>query len=391
MPVKVFEGENVVLKEAKNYTCLGKKALIVTGRHSAKANGSQDDLIEALKKENIAYAIYDKIEENPSVETIMDAVAFARNEKVDFIIGIGGGSPLDASKAIALMLKHEDWDASYLFKTGQDDSHLPICLIPTTCGTGSEVTGVSVLTRHDLKTKQSISYRIFADIALLDAKYLKSLSPKNLKNTAMDAFCHLTESYINSGASIYSRNVCMEGFNSFREILPVLKGEKEPDMRDYFTLLRTSTYAGIAIAQDGTTIPHGLSYAFTYRLGVEHGKACGYFLSGYLKAASKKWTSYSDELKMQLYEDFKPSDEFKTIGAFEVNKILKAAGIKDIEEFEEVYLNLCGKVDAKKEDLEKVLNDTVDAVFNNKAKLAQVPFELTRDDLVLIANNIYKR
>lgn len=387
MPVKVYEGENVVINEASTWTKLGRKALIVTGKHSAKANGSLDDVIKALDLNEIPYIIFDKVEENPSVETIMDAVAFAKDKKVEFVVAIGGGSPLDASKSIALMLKHLDWDASNLFVANEDDSHLPLCLIPTTCGTGSEVTGVSVLTRHDLRTKQSISYKIFADIALLDAKYLISLSPKNLKNTAMDAFCHLVESYINSGASVYSRNICMEGFNSFRQILAVLKDERKADMKDYFTLLRTSTYAGMAIAQAGTTIPHGLSYAFTYRLGVEHGKACGYFLAGYLKMACKKWTCNTPEISNQIYDEFKASDEFKTLGEYEVNRILNAAGIKDIHEFEDIFIKLCGDVN-ESESLDIVLNDTVDAVFNNKAKLAMVPFELTREDLVEIAYNM---
>jgi len=387
MPVKVYEGENVVINEASTWTKLGRKALIVTGKHSAKANGSLDDVIKALELNGIPYIIFDKVEENPSVETIMDAVAFAKDKKVEFVVAIGGGSPLDASKSIALMLKHLDWDASNLFVANEDDSHLPLCLIPTTCGTGSEVTGVSVLTRHDLRTKQSISYKIFADIALLDAKYLISLSPKNLKNTAMDAFCHLVESYINSGASVYSRNICMEGFNSFRQILAVLKGERKADIKDYFTLLRTSTYAGMAIAQAGTTIPHGLSYAFTYRLGVEHGKACGYFLAGYLKMACKKWTCNTSEISNQIYDDFKPSDDFKTLGEYEVNRILNVAGIKDIPEFEEIFIKLCGDVNESK-SLDIVLNDTIDAVFNNKAKLAMVPFELTREDLVEIAYNM---
>ena len=387
MPVKAYEGENVVINEASTWTKLGRKALIVTGKHSAKANGSLDDVIKALDLNEIPYIIFDKVEENPSVETIMDAVAFAKDKKVEFVVAIGGGSPLDASKSIALMLKHLDWDASNLFVANEDDSHLPLCLIPTTCGTGSEVTGVSVLTRHDLRTKQSISYKIFADIALLDAKYLISLSPKNLKNTAMDAFCHLVESYINSGASVYSRNICMEGFNSFRQILAVLKDERKADIKDYFTLLRTSTYAGMAIAQAGTTIPHGLSYAFTYRLGVEHGKACGYFLAGYLKMACRKWTCNTSEISNQIYDEFKASDDFKTLGEYEVNRILNAAGIKDIPEFEEIFIKLCGDVN-ESESLDIVLNDTVDAVFNNKAKLAMVPFELTREDLVEIAYNM---
>ncbi|MCR5514984.1 MAG: iron-containing alcohol dehydrogenase, partial [Lachnospira sp.] len=293
---------------------------------------------------------------------------------------------LDAAKAIALMLKHPEEDSSYLFRAGGDDSHLPLCLIPTTCGTGSEVTGVSVLTRNDIKTKQSISFKIFGDIALLDGKYLESLSPKVLKNTAMDAFCHLVESYVNNNATIYSRIVCLDGLSSFENVLPVIKGEKKPELSDYFNLLRTSTYAGMAIAQTGTAIPHGLSYAFTYNLGIEHGRACGYFLAGYLKMACKKWTCLSEELSN--YFKTNQDNKFNTVGEAEVNLILNTAGIASVEEFEKLYALVCEKVEVEEAKLNKELDNTVNDLFNNKAKLSVAPFQLSKEELTEIAYDI---
>ncbi len=389
MPVKVFEETDVVRKKAGEIAKLGSKALIVTGKHSAKANGSLDDVIAALDEYNISYIHFNKIEENPLVETVMEAVDFAKNENVDFVVAIGGGSPLDAAKAIALMLKHTEEDSSYLFRAGGDDSHLPLCLIPTTCGTGSEVTGVSVLTRNDIKTKQSISFKIFGNIALLDGKYLESLSPKVLKNTAMDAFCHLVESYVNNNATIYSRIVCLDGLSSFKNVLPVVKGEKKPELSDYFNLLRTSTYAGMAIAQTGTAIPHGLSYAFTYNLGVEHGRACGYFLAGYLKIACKKWTCLSQELSDYFKTNL--NNKFSTVGEAEVNFILNTAGIASVEEFEKLYALVCEKVEVEEAKLNKELDNTVNDLFNNKAKLSVAPFTITKEELTEIAYDISRK
>lgn len=104
MPVKVFEETDVVRKKAGEIAKLGSKALIVTGKHSSKANGSLDDVIAALDEYNISYIHFNKIEENPLVETVMEAVDFAKNENVDFVVAIGGGSPLDAAKACASFL-----------------------------------------------------------------------------------------------------------------------------------------------------------------------------------------------------------------------------------------------------------------------------------------------
>ena len=101
MPTKVYSEDNCVLNHASEMI-LGTKAMIVTGKHSSRKNGSLDDVLNILNEKNIPYIIYDDIEENPSVETIMKAKEIGIKEKVDFIIGIGGGSPLDASKSISL-------------------------------------------------------------------------------------------------------------------------------------------------------------------------------------------------------------------------------------------------------------------------------------------------
>ena len=156
MPVKVYEETNVIQNHAKEIAAFGKKALIVTGRRSAFANGSYADLTKALEQEGVSFAVYSEVEENPSVHTIMKARDFGVSEKVDFVIGIGGGSPLDASKAIALMIKKADKGADYLYKPDGDSKALPIVAIPTTCGTGSEVTPVSVLTDTEKQVKKDL-------------------------------------------------------------------------------------------------------------------------------------------------------------------------------------------------------------------------------------------
>ena len=188
MPVKVYEEPGCVRGHKEVFEAAGEKALLVTGRHSARANGSLENVTSVLDEAGIAYVLYAEVEENPSIETVMKARDYGIAEGADFVVGIGGGSPMDAAKAIAVMMAHPGEDADYLYDSekAREDAdplaggtavRLPLILIPTTCGTGSEVTGVSVLTIHKKKTKSSLPHKVFADVALIDGKYLAFASP----------------------------------------------------------------------------------------------------------------------------------------------------------------------------------------------------------------------
>lgn len=174
MPTKVLMGKGVVLNNSNLLKKFGNKALIVTGRYSSKKNGSLDDVVSALKKENMDYIIFDEIEENPSVESVAKAAQLGKNENVDFIIGIGGGSPLDASKAIGVMIKNKDLTSETLFSSEVLES-IDIVCVPTTAGTGSETTQYAIITDHKNKTKRNLGQSIFAKLALVDARDRKSV------------------------------------------------------------------------------------------------------------------------------------------------------------------------------------------------------------------------
>lgn len=108
IPTKVYHEDGAVLNHSAEIASLGRKAFIVTGKSSAVKTGALDDVIKALEKNDTDYILYDKIEENPSVETVMEAADTGRSHGADFVIGIGGGSPMDAAKAIALMVQNRD-------------------------------------------------------------------------------------------------------------------------------------------------------------------------------------------------------------------------------------------------------------------------------------------
>lgn len=288
MPVKVFDEPECVAAHAVEMASFGSKALIVTGHSSAKRCGALDDVTSALASNGKEYCVFDRIEENPSEETVLEGALYGKSEDADFVIGIGGGSPMDASKAIAFLMKRENPKREDLRDTSIPTVTLPVIAVPTTCGTGSEVTAISVLTIHAKRTKGSIPHMIFPDLALIDGKYLKGAPASVITNTATDALAHMLESYMNVKSDDYSRAIVLEGLKIWSGVKNVVSGKRTPDDGDYAALMRASTFAGAAIAQTGTSIPHALSYVLTYDEKIPHGKACGYFLPGFIAEAEEK-------------------------------------------------------------------------------------------------------
>ncbi len=156
---------------------------------------------------------------------------------------------LDAAKAIAVMLKNPDKDWRYLYENTNAKA-LPIAAVPTTCGTGSEVTGVAVLTRHDLKTKVSMTHRIFPTLALVDGKYILNTPHRIIVNTAIDALSHLIESVINTLADKYSDMVAFAGLNAWRECKPFIENETPLTVEAAQKLMHASTLARAELYAD---------------------------------------------------------------------------------------------------------------------------------------------
>lgn len=353
MPTKVYSEAQCVANHAAEIAKLGRKALIVTGRHSAQANGSLQDVVDALDREGVSHVIYSEIEENPSIETIMKATAYGIEEKVDFVIGIGGGSPLDASKAIAMMIANPSQGSEVLYQPVELDN-LPLVCIPTTCGTGSEVTPYAILTIHAQHTKKSMSHFVFPDLALLDTAYLKTMSRNGLVNTCVDALAHLVESYLNTNANALNRIYSREGLFVWAKFKDALKQDSVSD-EDYEHMMQASMIAGMAISHTSTSLPHGLSYPITYELGVQHGKAVGIFLGGFV----------------ENYKDKQAAGE-----------VLEWLGFADAAAFRQYLRELLGEVSVSRELLEK----DVEMVLNNPAKLKNYPFPITGEELLGMIN-----
>ncbi len=352
MPVRVYDENECVKAHAKELSSYGSHALIVTGRHSAVSCGALDDVLNALKENGAEYSVFNEIEENPSVETVVKAAAYGMQEKADFVIGIGGGSPLDAAKAIAFLMKRNGKPED-LYDASLPADALSVIAVPTTCGTGSEVTGVSVLTVHEKKTKISIPHRIFPKLALIDGKYLRTAPHSMIVNTAADAFAHMAESYLSVKADDYSRSAALSGLSIWKDVRDVLSAKKEADDEDRAKLMRASAFAGIAIAQTGTSVPHALSYILTYEDHIPHGRAAGYFLGNFIACANEEDRS----------------------------AILRAAGFETIEELKDFLNEIFGTIEVRPETLKRAY----ETVAANPVRMKSCRFEMTADLLKQIA------
>lgn len=283
-PVNIITGKNCVKENAKLFANYGKKCLIVTGKTSAKKCGALDDVLSALESVDVTCEIFDGIEQNPTYESCLKASEAAKAFGAEFIIGIGGGSPLDAAKAVAVLSAVTDTSAKALYSMEWDAEPLPVIAIGTTAGTGSEVTPVAVITTPEGMKKSFKSPASFPRIAFGDASYTMSLSADFTRSTALDALAHSTEAYFNK----FTNDICRTyALRSIEILLKMLEKTAKCDeiplsFEDREKLYCASIYAGLAISVAGTCFPHGMGYFLSEQYGIAHGNACAIYLEDFI-------------------------------------------------------------------------------------------------------------
>ncbi|PKN76315.1 MAG: alcohol dehydrogenase, partial [Deltaproteobacteria bacterium HGW-Deltaproteobacteria-10] len=170
-----------------------KNPLVVIDKNLAKA-GFQEAVANLLIPEGMKYTVYDKVEPEPRIELADEGAALARKNKCDIVIGIGGGSAMDVAKAVAVLATNKGTAVDYLGLNKIPEPGLPTIMIPTTAGTGSEVTFTAVFVRKNLKKKEGMnSPYLYPELALLDPELTLSLPPQPTAQTGLDALCHAIE------------------------------------------------------------------------------------------------------------------------------------------------------------------------------------------------------
>lgn len=287
----LYYGRGCLKGNADKIKEIGKKAVVVTSVFfEGCPNLALVDVEEVLKDLGIEYIVLDGVEENPSVESIVTLYEKLDGYVPDFIFAVGGGSAMDSAKCLAQYINDGPGDAYKIFfwpgkllNNYKNMCDIPVLTVPTTAGTGSEVTGGAVLTRADTDTKESQNMNLFPKLSFVDPRYLEP-SPQFLLDTgAIDALAHGVEGCLHKGANIMNKAISNAAFGLFAEFKDNLLNQSMTE--DTFDKMSVhSLMQGVSFMQSCTLVPHGLGYPLSHYKGVSHGLACGIFLGEYLKA-----------------------------------------------------------------------------------------------------------
>ena len=279
MPVKLLTGAGCVRAGAKELAKLGAVCLIVTGKHSARLCGALKDVTDTLEANGQKWVLFDGIGQNPRLTDCMAASQQAIDSCADFILGIGGGSALDAAKCIAVLAANPGMTQEQLYAFRWPNAPLKIAAVGTTAGTGSEVTKVSVITTPDGRKKSFHHEAVFPALSFGDPTYTMSLPPMVTRATAVDVLAHCAESFFSRSANHLSRCYAVEGIRLLLQVFPAM-AETGCENLDYDTreiLYCASIYGGMAINVTGTCFPHTMGYLLTESFSIPHGTACAVF------------------------------------------------------------------------------------------------------------------
>ncbi len=288
MPTRIVTGNGCVKKAAAEFRKLGNKCMIITGRKSARACGALADIEETLSQAGVEWVLYDQVSQNPKLTECMDAAQQGIQAGAEFVIGIGGGSPLDAAKCTAVLIANAGMTEPELYSLNWPVKPLPVVAVGTTAGTGSEVTKVSVITNSAGRKKSFHHNDVYPVLSLGDAAYTKSLSDEFTRNTAIDAWAHCVESYFNRNANELTQTYAVRGLQillaEFRNMLDAQNNVISPlnlssETRE--NLYHASLYGGLAINMTGTALPHAMGYLLTEEHQIPHGVACAVFLPAF--------------------------------------------------------------------------------------------------------------
>lgn len=230
---------------------------------------------QQLEAAGVAWAHFDGVVANPTTDNSAAGAALARDFAADVVLGLGGGSPMDAAKAIAVEATHPGSSWDYLFfKTAPTEKTLPVVAVSTTSGTGSHVTHISVITETATKTKSALAHRLlFPRVAIVDPELMVNVRPHVTACTGFDAFAHAFESYLHVNGSPFTDTLALEAIRLVAAWLPrALADGFDLEARSHMAW--ADTLGGLSIANAGTTLPHGIGMTIGGQCPhVAHGEA----------------------------------------------------------------------------------------------------------------------
>jgi alcohol dehydrogenase class IV len=278
IPQTIF-GPGSVKKLPALISAVAKKVLIITGGSSFNKSGRQDELIKGFNQLSVQTTVVN-INKEPSPQLIDDICNRYKSVKADMVLAIGGGSVIDAGKAVSAMLKKEDSVLNYLEGVGNkvhDGQRIPFYAVPTTAGTGSEATKNAVLSDIGVEGfKRSLRHDNFiADLALIDPELALSCPHEITAACGMDAFTQLLESYLSPKSSPVTDNLALSGLSFLKDNLLAACTYGADNIHVRAAMAYASYISGITLANAGLGIVHGLASPVGGFFKIPHGVVCG--------------------------------------------------------------------------------------------------------------------
>ncbi|KXL53953.1 alcohol dehydrogenase 2 [Anaerotignum neopropionicum] len=362
----------------------GKKALIViSDGTSVKKHGYLARLQEQLEKASVAYAVFDKIPPNPTEVRVMEGAEFVKKEACDFVIGLGGGSIIDAAKAIAVMATNEGniWD--YIFGgTGGSKvpkvAPLPIVAITTTAGTGTEADPWAVVTHQDRNEKIGFGYDLtYPVLSIVDPELMLTVPEKLTAYQGFDALFHSTEGYLNVISSPINDMFTLKAIELIGKYLPIaVKDGKNVEARENVAL--ANTLSGMSEGISGCISEHAMEHPLTgHNPKLEHGAGLIMICEAYYAYWAK--TGIVDQRMIDMAkalgkQDATKAEDFVTA----LHALIVACGVDDLK---------MSDYGIKKDDLRMYTQ----AAYETMGRLFERdPGELVFDDCLKIYENSYK-
>lgn len=293
---------NKLISELLKY---GHNVLIMIGGKSFKASGKLE-VLEELCKENSINMHHISVKNEPSPDLIDQTVDFFKNKKIDVVVAIGGGSVIDAGKAVSAMLTKTDTVKNYLEGVGDkihDGQKVPFIAIPTTAGTGSETTKNAVLSEVGQGGyKKSLRHDNFIpDVAIIDPELMLNCPKSITAATGLDAFAQLLESYVSTGSSAMTDALALSGLEYFVRNFSSAYNNGMSDLNARTAVAYAAMLSGITLANAGLGIVHGVASAIGGYFDIPHGVICGTLTAEAIKINVEKLINNNDQVYIKKY------------------------------------------------------------------------------------------
>ncbi|MFV0425537.1 MAG: iron-containing alcohol dehydrogenase [Beutenbergiaceae bacterium] len=274
-PPRLVMGAGALGSVAAELPSRGSGILVVTDPGIVAA-GILEVVVEALRESQLPVHSFTEVEGNPSVETVEAAASALADSGADLVVAVGGGSSMDVAKSIAMLATNGGAITDYEGVDKFDQRPLPIVMVPTTVGSGSEVTKGAVITNHATNVKMVIvSDLLFATMAVLDPQVVANLPGRIAATTGMDALTHAIEAYVAKGANPVTDAINLGAIELIgQNLVAASKGDPEA----LYNMLVASSMAGIGFHDAGLGAVHALANTLGAHYGVHHGTANALFL-----------------------------------------------------------------------------------------------------------------